>query len=376
MSVAAAAEFTIPSLDGIRAISVLIVVLAHAGYGHLVPGGLGVTIFFFLSGYLITTLFIREHDSTKTVAIPAFYARRMLRLFPPLLLTLLIAYTLTATGLLPGGVSVGGLASQLLYFANYHAIFFGAANAVPAGTGILWSLAVEEHFYLVYPFLVFAAIRFRLSRSSCAAVLGVVCLAVLAWRFHLATGADFFENRTYYASDTRFDSILFGCILALVANPALKTDVTTFGVSDFCLLAASLGLLLVTLIIRDPLFRETLRYSLQGIALLPMFYYAIKFSRHPLFSWLNARPLRRLGVYSYCVYLIHFVVLRLMFEQIPWLKAQPALAFAGGLLASVAFAFLVDRYIDPFFRRLRHQLRSNAKAVTSDSIPMVSLKDG
>src|SRR5579862_2046258 len=89
----------IPSLDGIRAISVLIVVLSHSELGTLIPGGLGVTIFFFLSGYLITTLLLAENARTGKINIPRFYARRMFRLMPPLFISLAIAYGLTYFGL-------------------------------------------------------------------------------------------------------------------------------------------------------------------------------------------------------------------------------------------------------------------------------------
>jgi peptidoglycan/LPS O-acetylase OafA/YrhL len=96
---------TIPSLDGIRAISVLIVVLGHSGLGALVPGGLGVTIFFFLSGYLISTL-MAENQRTGGINILKFYVRRMLRLIPPLFVSLAIAYALTYAGLLSGGITI------------------------------------------------------------------------------------------------------------------------------------------------------------------------------------------------------------------------------------------------------------------------------
>jgi peptidoglycan/LPS O-acetylase OafA/YrhL len=114
---------TIPSLNGLRAISVLLVVLSHSGFGTIVPGGLGVTIFFFLSGYLITALMLTESERLGNIAILSFYARRIFRLAPALLITLIIAYSLTYFGLLPGQITLEGLTAQLLYFANYFTIF-------------------------------------------------------------------------------------------------------------------------------------------------------------------------------------------------------------------------------------------------------------
>ena len=172
---------TIPSLDGFRAVSVLIVMLSHAGFGHIIPGGLGVTIFFFLSGFLITTLLRSELGQTGTISIPNFYVRRFLRLGPPLVVVLSIAYGLVFLGLQPGGASWGGFLAQLLYFANYYGLFFDPGNSIPLGSGVLWSLAVEEHFYLVYP-LLFLWISRRLDDKFVAWVFVTFCVCILLWR--------------------------------------------------------------------------------------------------------------------------------------------------------------------------------------------------
>ena len=114
----------IPSLDGLRAISVLIVVLGHSGLEALVPGGLGVTIFFFLSGYLITTLMLTEHERIGEINILNFYTRRVFRLVPPLLISLAIAYALTYAGMLAGGITVAGLIAQLAVFRQLLRLVF------------------------------------------------------------------------------------------------------------------------------------------------------------------------------------------------------------------------------------------------------------
>src|SRR5215468_3120666 len=165
----------IPSLNGLRAISISIVLVAHAGYGSVIPGGLGVTIFFFLSGYLITTLLMDERERSGRIHIGKFYLRRAFRLFPPLLVTLAIAYSLVILGLLDGGISWAGVLSQLLYFANYYSLFFDPGNTTAAGTGILWSLAVEEHFYMIYPAVLVGLLALWLSRRRIAVALAIVC---------------------------------------------------------------------------------------------------------------------------------------------------------------------------------------------------------
>ena len=348
----------IPSLDGIRALSVLIVVLGHSGLQTLIPGGLGVTIFFFLSGFLISTLMLSEHERTGTLDIPRFYARRVFRLMPPLLLTLAIAYGLTSTGLLDGGITAKGLAAQLLYFANYYGLFFDPGNTVPDGTGILWSLAVEEHFYIVYPLLMTLLLGSALRARTIGAVLGAVCLAVLAWRIHLVHAPGFFPDRTYYGSDTRIDSIAYGCILALVINPVRRRSTSgAMSSAQWALMLGAAAAMLVSLLYRDPTFRETARYSIQGLALMPLFYFAVRFADSALFRNLNRSWLMTLGTYSYAIYLIHNVIIRAIDKNFPAIAAKPYLLFPLTLLLSIVYAAALERFIEPYFRQLRHKLR-------------------
>ena len=252
----------IPSLDGLRAISILIVLVSHTGYGSVVPGGLGVTIFFFLSGYLITTLLMEENERSGRIDIGKFYLRRAFRLFPPLVVTLVIAYSLVRLGLLDGGISWAGVLAQLLYFANYYGLFYDPGNTTAAGTGILWSLAVEEHFYMIYPAVMAGLLALGPSRQRIIVVLAMTCLAVLAWRMYLAGLPNFQAERTYYSSDTRVDFIVFGCLLALAANPRYEKPGTSnpfLQPMSAALLAAAAIVMMITIVWRDVYFRETFR---------------------------------------------------------------------------------------------------------------------
>lgn len=359
----------IPSLDGLRALSVLIVVVAHAGYGHIIPGGLGVTIFFFLSGYLITTLLVKEHERTGEISILNFYIRRVFRLMPPLVLTLAIAYALTWAGKLPGGISINGVLAQLFYFANYYSIFFDPGNTIPDGTGILWSLAVEEHFYLFYPVAMALLLSSPLRPRTIAVIFASACLITLTWRYYLVRLPNFVAERTYYASDTRIDSIIYGCILALAFNPLSRRarspgfDGITMSRTDWSLLATAILALLATLLFRSSVFRETARYSVQGLALMPIFYYAIRNAGSFPFKFLNTPWIAKLGVYSYAIYLIHFVIIRAVETNAPWLRPGP-LTVITALAISIAYAAAVDRWIDPYFRALRRQFRARSRLVS------------
>lgn len=348
-------SMTIPSLDGIRAISILLVLVGHAGYGKLVPGGFGVTIFFFLSGYLITSLMLAEHASSGRINILHFCARRFFRLMPPLFITLTLAYLLTIAGILPGQATLQGYLAQLLYVANYYAIF--VSDAVPNGTGILWSLAVEEHYYILYPF-VMAFLLARTEPRTIVVILALVCAAVLGWRCVLVLGVGAEASRTYYATDTRIDSIIYGCIFAIAMTHFPKLSALA-NVSHIRLLGLLAGgaLLLFTLLYRNDAFRETARYSLQGIALMPIFHYAITAEKSPLFRLLNSRVMVKVGIYSYSIYLVHYVIINLLETHVEVARMRPVLLSAA-LLASVAYAMLIDRYVDPYFRRLRKRMHA------------------
>jgi peptidoglycan/LPS O-acetylase OafA/YrhL len=350
----------IQSLDGLRAFAVLIVVVSHAGYGETIPGGLGVTVFFFLSGFLITTLLVDEHDRHGGINIKHFYMRRGYRLLPPLFILLAIAYALVGLGLLDGGFSWLGISSQTFYFANYYEIFSDHVVR-PNGTGILWSLAVEEHFYFLYPVVMFLALRFLKDRRVLIAIFVALCVLALAWRFYLVSQPGFEMNRTYYATDTRFDSLLFGCILALWRNPARLPEQPvsdrrrSLTVRDWAIVAGGIALLLFTILYRGADFRESLRYTLQGIALMPLFYYAIRYATTGPYRLLNVRWLARIGVLSYGVYLSHFVVLEILQTNVHRSIPSPVrLAIALGI--ALLFASLVDRFVDPYFRRRRAAL--------------------
>lgn len=341
----------IPSLDGIRAFAVMLVLLAHSGLQHIVPGGLGVTIFFVLSGYLITTLMCREHADTGTIGLRAFYLRRLLRLMPTLLIVITLASALSAVGLIAGGFTITGLLSVLFYLGNYFVIthhFIG----IPAGLGVVWSLAVEEDYYLFYPPL--ALLLFHLKgRHITALLLASLCVLVLAWRIWLAehgASADYLEM----ATDTRIDAILVGCVMALWCNPWLDPVLAEWPLRDTAITVGCIALLLFTLLYRNDTFRLTLRYTLQSVAIAPLIYMAVARSTQRPFRWLNIRPMKYLGVVSYSVYLSHQMFMygiELNFPNLGW-----AATLAGTVILALTFSEVMRRWVDAPFVLLRRRL--------------------
>jgi peptidoglycan/LPS O-acetylase OafA/YrhL len=346
--------FHIASLDGIRAVAALIVFVAHTGLQELVPGGFGVTVFFFLSGYLITTLLRREYAESGRINLRNFYLRRVCRIFPPLYLVLLVLIALSLSGAIRGGMQPGAVVSQLAHLTNYYVIFHGDIHAplVPY-TLPMWSLAVEEHFYLLFPLALLLMLR-RATPPRAAAALALGCALVLAWRCVLMLVLENGAHYNYHATDTRLDSLLYGCILALWMNPALDPAPARISPRAWgAICALALGVLVFTFLYRSPFFRETFRYSLQGIALFPLFYCAVRFHRSPLFSWLGSAPMRGLGIISYTFYLCHeacFFIAGDYLDDKGWLRTVAGFALA--VTFSCACYLLIERRFADLRRRL------------------------
>lgn len=351
MSYPAAQSNYIPSLDGLRAVSVTLVFLAHAGISKLIPGGFGVTVFFFLSGYLITTLLIQEYERYQSIAIKEFYLRRLVRLAPPLLVTLACATLLVLFGLARGNLNPGAFFSQIFFYYNYHSLIAQQGPlATVEGLAILWSLAVEEHFYLIYPWIFVALFT---AAGTIRKILVVLAL-VLIWRAIRLLILGDAPFTIYISTDTRIDSILYGCLLALMTTQGMSKKIFQDRLM-YPYICAGLVVLAVSFLVRDEVFRSTLRYSLQGFALMPLFYYAIAFPKHWLFRPLNWKPVRRVGQYSYTLYLAHYVIIgALMYNDI---FTDNRLAFAGlAATLSLIYSALIFEFCEKPFKPLRQRL--------------------
>jgi peptidoglycan/LPS O-acetylase OafA/YrhL len=332
-----------PALDGLRALAVLIVIVSHAGFGTIVPGGFGVTIFFFLSGYLITTLLRNEAETARGISLRQFYARRVLRIFPPLYISMAVVLALIACGVMPYAVGTHAVVLDGLFLTNYAYLWTPEAG-VPMP---LWSLDVEEHFYLLFPIL-FIVLYGRFRPAMVAAIIAALCAATLAIRlYNVATLPDFTLN--FYWSHTRIDSILFGACLAVWNNPVDEGAWRP----KLWHAAAAVALLLVTLAVRDPAFRESIRYSLQGVALFVIFSFLLHdqgWYRRILSIW----PLKWIGLFSYTLYLCHMPAFLLVRTHAPELGTF-GIAVAGMAL-SLAYAatmyWLVERPVARWRRSL------------------------
>jgi|APMI01.1.fsa_nt_gi peptidoglycan/LPS O-acetylase OafA/YrhL len=345
---------SVPALDGMRAVSVLLVMAAHSGLQNLVPGGFGVTMFFFISGFLITTLMLRETREDGRVNVAAFYARRVVRLYPPLLAYLLVVVAVRWL-LLSERVDPIGLAGALFYGGNYLVAL--APDRIESLGSHLWSLAVEEHFYLFYP-LVF--VWLQRSGRPLALLMALCALALAARVAYVLVGVP--ASYVMVATETRFDSILYGALLAFAsARPELRRRLSDC--AGPATLASGAALLVGSLLIRDPLFRETARYSVQGVALLAIFT-ALLFApgRSVIVQALDSRAARWIGALSYSLYLWHgaaFVAAHYALDG----RAPAGAVVALGWIAAFVTAWGAYTMIEKPLFALRRRLGSHARSV-------------
>jgi peptidoglycan/LPS O-acetylase OafA/YrhL len=331
----------IPSLDGLRGISIWAVILAHASNhfqaavlrAHLFQGGVwvlayfGVTVFFVISGFLITTLLVKEYDRTSRIDLRHFYSRRAVRILPASLVYIGVVLAL-------GSATWPQSAYALTFTTSY---FFKQAYA-PLQQ--LWSLSVEEQFYLLWPLIFLLGVR---SAKRCGWIVMVLCPMLRLFLKHRGYG------EIEHLAPAIADSIGAGCLLALYYDKVkafvLRYFVSSFGFALLCLtsLAAS-----------EVVFRFNL-WELWGlvpgmIALI----IAAAIERRDMV--LNSGPLVWSGLLSYSLYL----------WQQPFLTLKGPLHFLSvRLLATFAAAYLSYRVIEqPALNILRRKRKEDSTSVT------------
>ena len=346
----------LPGLDGLRALAVLAVLLYHDDLPWIPGGFLGVDVFFVISGFLITGLLLAEWDWHSHINLKAFWLRRARRLFPAAFLV--IAATLAfAVVWLPD--EVAGLRSDALaslaYVTNWYLIlnhksYFEIVGRPPL-LQHLWSLAVEEQFYLLWPPLLIAGLRFWPRRRLLLAVLlgaaASTALMIVLYQPDVDT------SRLYYGTDTRAAGLLIGAALALLWEACLRHGYVQWA-TPLLLDAIGLGALgaLGWCVIQ---FDEYQSFLFQGgftiVALLTAMVIAVIIQpRTNLGSWLlGSRVLRWVGKRSYGIYLWHWPVFVVTRPQLDIsLDGVPLLALR--LAATVVLAALSYRYVETPFR--------------------------
>jgi peptidoglycan/LPS O-acetylase OafA/YrhL len=343
-------------LDGLRAIAVIAVIAFHLLPSALVGGFVGVDLFFVISGFLITGLLLRERAVRGRISLPAFWARRARRLVPALALVVLAC---SAAAAFVGGDALVGLGLQVLgaatFSSNWLFIAQGASYfdaSTPELFRNLWSLAVEEQFYLAWPLvmLLLLLVPNRFVRAGIAATIAAASAIGMAV---LATGDG---TRVYYGTDTHSFGLALGAALAFLlesrftgtrdaAPRALRIALPIVGA------AALAGVLAIAALLPE----DAAFTTRGGLALTAVLTAIVILGATSRGSWLgrglDTPVLRWIGERSYGLYLWHWPVLVLFVTGLPadaawWLAPSAALA------VTVAAATLSYRYLEVPVRRL------------------------
>jgi len=331
-----------PALDGLRGVAILAVLAIHThhlfGWSLLKGGNIGVDIFFVLSGFLITALLLEEWEHTGAISLKSFYWRRALRLAPALFVLLAVLYFLSGILFSPAeaGDTRRAMPVAFVYASDLALAFFKVRLGALQHT---WSLAIEEHFYLVWPLLLVAALKLGISRKR---LVLVTLLLAFASAFHRAKLQQFgaLPVRTYYGIDTCADALLIGCATGMCVSwglcrvrgfrrllvPAsmfivlclLATDYASpfMHLGGFTLLASATAVLLVNMVLSPSSFLARL---------------------------LESGPLVWLGRISYGVYLWHYPIFKATsFLSLGW-PLKLCVGMAVTLIVSSLSYYLMEK---------------------------------
>jgi peptidoglycan/LPS O-acetylase OafA/YrhL len=359
----------IPGLDGLRAFSIFFVLLGHLGgtKNFVLPSfiesaldpvplaSLGVRIFFVISGFLITTLLIEEERCTGGVSLARFYFRRTLRIFPSFYVLLLVVVLLEGAGRI--SLSPGDFWHAATYTMNYHrdrAWYLGHT----------WSLAVEEQFYLLWPFL-FAVVR----RRRIELLAGYVLLAP-AWRLAVSY---FLPEQRLGIGETFFttaDSIAVGCLLALLRPSLLRSAAYRRIVDSRAYLLILPALFALGALERFSKLDFFLCMSAQNVLIAIFVERVTRSSSGAVAAVLRARPVVMIGLWSYSLYLWQQVFINRNIHD------SVLTAFPYNLVFAVAVAALSYYTIERPSLRLRRRLGAMLFAEAPSPSTTIEASDG
>ena len=330
-------------IDGLRALAVLLVVFTHAGYTFF-PGDSGVTIFFGISGFIITYILLHEREKTNAFNLPRFYFRRAFKLTPPLLIAIVIPTLIYAKF---HTINSGTFISQIFFSYNWVRIFSPDHNEILPGSLVVWSLAVEEQFYIVFALIWLLLVRVSWWKQALLFLSVAAIVASTLRRSFLAWNGDI--THVLKGTDARLDAIAWGVLVAVLIFMWQRGEANWMVLIGKDWVAwSALGLFLGAMILRDGWIGYAFRPSIQAIAGVLIIAYGmipadtgLKKLFYRALAW---RPIQAIGLASYSIYLVHYPLERLLhlsFSGAP----KPVYAFlvsAAGIFSGI----LIYKFIE------------------------------
>lgn len=352
----------IAHIDMLRAIAVLIVVVMHSGLTPA-PGDGGVVLFFVISGYIITTLLMKEASRTGRFDLLRFYRRRGLKLGPPLIVLLLLpAGVYSATS---GGVSPVAVLAQVAFAYNWLQVLSpGLAEQILPGSDIVWSLAIEEQFYIGFALMWTVLVRASWWRAATLIIALTTAALSLFVRTSLALGTEDEIIHAARGTDARIEAIAIGVALAALLWPSEEGEDVgrkwrrwagtgpALWVSAILFLGASVAF-------RQDWSELALRPSAQAWAGALALAWGLLQGEGRTRRWVvrisHVPAVQHVGLASYSIYLAHYPVIKLLSGP---LSSWPAVAvFTANVLLAVAVGVFAYRTIEVPTLALRERRR-------------------
>ncbi len=337
-------------VDGLRGVAVILVIIFHSGLGWLPGGFLGVSVFFTLSGFLITSLLINECENSGRLDLTLFWGRRLRRLAPASLVVIagIVGFASWLSTSIEASRIKGDAISAVLYFSNWRFIYsghsYGELFASPSPLQHLWSLSIEEQLYVIVPLAVVGLYTLGLRRRG----IGIVMLAAVGVST-VATAVTSDHELIYYATHTRAAELLLGSALACLFGPALERSATKTPPSwaTFYLFP----LLGVFALARFTTINSPWLYSgaLTLFATCSALCIVGAIQDGPLRNFLSLRPLVQVGHISYGLYLIHWPVI--VWLNSDRLRLDGVALFATQIIVSLALSVMSYWFIEQPIRQ-------------------------